>query len=83
MELIVDKQSEAFELNEEQEQELINMTGDFLLKHFSKEILSTLIVDIKISLKPEAELSGLTFGCVFEQGADDPRCPPNYAWKRR
>jgi hypothetical protein len=83
MELTVDKQLETFELSEEQTNELINMTGDFLLKHFSKEIISTLIVDINISLKPEPELTGITFGCVFQQGADDPRCPPDHAWKRR
>jgi hypothetical protein len=81
MELIVSDKLEAFNLNEEQTKELLNLTGDFLAKYFSKEVISTLKIDIKISPKPEPAFLSLTAGCVYEKGADDPRCPLDYAWR--
>jgi hypothetical protein len=81
MNLIVDDKLETFSLNEEQTKELLNMTGDFLAKYFSKEVISTLKIDIKISPKIEPTFVSLTAGCVYEEGADDPRCPLDYAWR--
>ncbi len=72
---------QAFELNEEQKKELLNLTGDFLAKHFSKEVISTLQVEIKFSRKQvETLLRVVTHGCVSSPGADDGRCPENYVW---
>ncbi len=72
---------EVFKLNEEQTIELLNLAGDFLAKYFSKEVISTLQIEIKFIPKQTAALARFTGGCVYEQGADDPRCPEDYAWK--
>ena len=75
----IDKNS--FNLNEDQERELLNLTGNFLQKHFPKEVTSRLEIEINFSHKPEKEfLLRKIHGCNPSPGARDNRCDPDFAW---
>jgi hypothetical protein len=72
---------EEFTLSDDQKKELLNITGEFLGKYFSREVLSNIEIKISFLPKPKNVFLSLTYGCVEEAGADDPRCDLGYAWK--
>jgi hypothetical protein len=72
------------EVKEEHLEELANLTGDFLEKHFSKEFISTLEIEVKFVHK-ERELAVTSFvmGCIQGQPEDLIRCSPGQKWGKR
>jgi hypothetical protein len=73
-----------FRLNEEQQKELIKLTGEFLARHFPTSIISALVVDINFRRDREegAVLFSLSSGCIPEPNAIS-YCGVGYRYGRR
>jgi hypothetical protein len=80
----MDRISVVTEIKEEYLEEFANLTGDFLGKYFSQELISTLEVEVKfVQKQKELAVTSFTMGCILGLPEDLIRCNPGQKWGKR
>jgi hypothetical protein len=81
---IMSEKSATPDFKDDHLEEFSKLTGDFLEKYFSKEVISALEVEVKFMHKEKGTvLSSMTLGCIQGTPEDLIRCFPGQKWGKR